>query len=43
MRHAMKFEDIIHENLSQCACSERMLKRIEMSIFGKMINHHHDE
>jgi hypothetical protein len=43
MRHAMKFEDIIHENLSHCGCSEWVLKRKEMSIFGKMINYHHDD
>jgi hypothetical protein len=27
MRHAMKFEDIIHENLSHCGCGEWVLKR----------------
>jgi hypothetical protein len=27
MRHAMKLEDIIHENLSHYGCSEWVLKR----------------
>jgi hypothetical protein len=27
MRHAMKFEDIIHENLSYYGCSEGILQR----------------
>jgi hypothetical protein len=43
MWHAMKFEDIIHENLGHCGGSEGMLQSTEMSIFGKTINHHHDE
>jgi hypothetical protein len=43
MMHAMKFEDIIHKKLSHYACGEGMLKSIEMSIFGKTINHHHDD
>jgi hypothetical protein len=43
MRHAMKLEDIIHENLSHCGCGEWVLKSTEMSIFGKTINYHHDD
>jgi hypothetical protein len=43
MQHAMKFEDIIHENLGHYGCGEGMVKIIEMSIFGKTINHHHDD
>jgi hypothetical protein len=39
----MKFEDIIHENLGHFGCGEGMLQGTKMSIFGKMINHHHDE
>jgi hypothetical protein len=27
MRHAMKFENMIHKNLSHCGCCEWMLKR----------------
>jgi hypothetical protein len=43
MRHAMKLEDMIHENLIHSGCSKWMLKRTEMSILGKMINYHHDD
>jgi hypothetical protein len=43
MRHVMKLEDMIHEKLRHCGCSEWVLKRTLMSIFGKMINDHHDD
>jgi hypothetical protein len=43
MRHAMNLEDIIHENLIHSRCFEWVLERIEMSIFGKIINYHHDD
>ena len=43
MRHVMKLEDIIHENLSHCGCCERVLESIEMGIFEKKINYHHDD
>jgi len=43
MWNEMKFEDIIDENLSHSGCGEGMLQRIEIIIFGKMINHHHDD
>jgi hypothetical protein len=43
MRHAMKIEDIIHENLSHCGCGEWVLKSTKMSIFGNTINYHHDD
>jgi hypothetical protein len=43
MRHAMKLEDIIHEILSHCGFCEWVLENTEMSIFGKMINYHHDD
>ena len=43
MRHALKLEDIIHENLSHCGCCESVLESTEMSIFGKMIHDHHDD
>jgi hypothetical protein len=43
MRHAMKLENIIHENLSHRGCCERVLESTKMSIFGKMINYQHDE
>jgi hypothetical protein len=33
--HSMKFEDIIHENLSHGGWCERVLKGTKMSIFGK--------
>jgi hypothetical protein len=39
----MKVENIIHENVSHCGCDEWMLQRKQMSIFVKMINHHHDD
>jgi hypothetical protein len=42
MSHVLKFEDIIHENLSLCGGGERVLKSTKMSIFGKMIDDHHD-
>jgi hypothetical protein len=43
MRHVMKFEDIVHENLSHYGCGEWVLNIIEINIFGNMINYHHDE
>jgi hypothetical protein len=43
VRHAIKFEYIIHENLSHCGCDEWVLKSTKMSIFGKNINYHHDD
>ena len=43
MRHAMMFEDIIHENMSHCGFGQCVLKSTEMSIFGKTINCHHDD
>jgi hypothetical protein len=41
--HAMKLEDLIHENLSHHGCCKWVLKGIEMSILGKAINNHHDD
>jgi hypothetical protein len=43
MRHAMKLENMIHENMSHCGCCEWVLKSTKMSIFGKEINYHHDD
>jgi hypothetical protein len=43
IRHAMKLEDIIHEDSSHCGSCECMLKRTKMSIFGETIEEHHDE
>jgi hypothetical protein len=43
MRHTMKLKDMIHEQLSHNACGKWVLKSIEMSILGKMINDHRDE
>jgi hypothetical protein len=43
MRHAMKFEYIIHKKLSHCGCSEQVLKSTKMSIFGKTADYHHDD
>jgi hypothetical protein len=43
MRHAMKLEDIIHENLSHHGCCERVLESKKMSIFGKTINYNRDD
>jgi hypothetical protein len=43
IRHAMNLEDIIHEELSHCDGCEWVLKRKEKSIFGNMIDNHHDE
>jgi hypothetical protein len=43
MRHAMKLEDLIHENLSHIGCCKWVLKRKEMSILGKAIKYHRDE
>jgi hypothetical protein len=37
MRHTMKLEDMIHENLSHNGGGEWVLKCMEMSILGKMI------
>jgi hypothetical protein len=41
--HAMKLEDLIHENLSHRGCCKQVLKSTEMIILGKEINNHHDE
>jgi hypothetical protein len=43
VQHAMKLEDLIHEDLSHCGCCKRVLKGAEMSILGKAINNHHDD
>jgi hypothetical protein len=43
MRHAMKLEDLILEKLSHSGGYKWVLKSIEMSILGKMINYHHDD
>jgi hypothetical protein len=43
MRHAMKHEYIIHENLSNCGGYEWVLEIAKISIFGKNINYHHYE
>ena len=43
VRHAMKLENPIHEDLSHCACCKQVLKGAEMSILGKDINNHHDD
>jgi hypothetical protein len=43
MWHAMKLEDLIHENLSHCGCCKWVLKSAEMRILGKAINNHHDD
>ena len=43
MRHDMSLEYIIHENLSHIGGGKYVLKRIEMSRFGKTINNHHDD
>jgi hypothetical protein len=43
MRHAMKLEDLIHENLSHNGGYKWVLKRKEMSILGNMISYLHDE
>jgi hypothetical protein len=43
MRHVMKLEDMMHEKLSHCGGSEWVLNRKKMSIFGNMINYHHDD
>jgi hypothetical protein len=43
IRHAMKLEDIIHEDLSHCGGCEWVLKSTKMSIFGETIYDHHDD
>jgi hypothetical protein len=43
VRHTMKLEDLIHEYLSHRGYSKRVLKGVEMSILGKVINNHHDD
>jgi hypothetical protein len=43
MRHAMEFEDVIHENLIHNGCCEWVLKSTKISIFGNMIHYYHDE
>jgi hypothetical protein len=43
VQHAMKLEDLIHENLSHRGCCKRVLKGTEMSILGKAIKNHHDD
>jgi hypothetical protein len=42
IRHAMKLEDIIHEDLSHYSSYEWVSKRKKMRIFGEMIYDHHD-
>jgi hypothetical protein len=39
----MKFEYIVHKNLSHYGGFEWVLEGIEMSIFGKDIDHNHDD
>jgi hypothetical protein len=41
VRHAMKLEDLVHENLSHRGCSKWVLKSAEMRILGKAIHNHH--
>jgi len=41
VRHAMKLEDLVHENLSHCGCSKWVVKSEKMRILGKAIHHHH--
>jgi hypothetical protein len=41
--HVMNLEDLIHENLSHHGCYKWVLKSMEMSILGKVINNHHDD
>jgi hypothetical protein len=43
IRHAMKLEDIIYEYLSHFGGCEWVLKRTKMSMFGEMIDDHHDD
>jgi hypothetical protein len=43
MMHAMKLEDMIHENLSDNGGGKWVLKSTKMSILGNTINYHHDE
>jgi hypothetical protein len=43
MRHGMKLEDMIHETLSHNGGGKWVLKSIEMSILGNMINYHHGD
>jgi hypothetical protein len=43
MRYAMNLEDIIHEKLSHSGSVKWVSKSLEMSIFGKTINYHHDD
>jgi hypothetical protein len=42
VRHAMKLEDLIHEDLSHRGCCKWVLKGAEMTVLGKAINNHHD-
>jgi hypothetical protein len=41
--HSMKFEYIIHENLSHYGCCEWVLEGTKMIIFGKAIYYNHDD
>ena len=43
MKHAMKLEDMIHENLSHSGCGKWVLKSTKMIILGKTIHDHHDD
>jgi hypothetical protein len=43
IRHVMKLEDIIHEDLSHYGGCEWVLKRRKMSTFGETIYYHHDD
>jgi len=39
----MEFQDIIHEDLINCRSLEGMVKSKKIRIFGKAINHDHDD
>jgi hypothetical protein len=43
MRHVMKLEDMVHENLSHSGGGKLALKSTKIIILGKMINNHHDD
>jgi hypothetical protein len=43
VRHAMEFEDTIHENFIHCICGEWVLERKKMRMFGKVIYENYDE
>jgi hypothetical protein len=43
MRHVVKLEDLIRENLGLNGGCKWVLKSTEMSILGKTINNHHDD